>query len=58
MAQIEAIVGAMESRLTSHVNAVEQRLSSRLDTIEADLGRIGRLSELRRQEDDDSVLSS
>lgn len=57
MAQIEAIMGAMESRLTAHVSAVEQRLSSRLDTIEAEVGRIGRLDSLR-QRDGDPLLPS
>ena len=57
MAKIEEIMGAMESRLTSHVSAVEQRLSSRLDMIEAELGRISRLSDLR-QHDDGPALPS
>ena len=49
MAQLDASLKAMESRLTSHVSKVEQRLGSRLDAIEAEVGRIARLGDLQQQ---------
>ena len=49
LAQFEASMGAMESRLTAHITGVEQRLTGRLDSIEAELARFNRLSELNER---------
>ena len=49
LAQFEASMSAMESRLTSHVSGVEQRLAGRLDAIEAEVARLNRLSELHER---------